>query len=231
MSMLKKVCDVVMLETSGIDRNNGVVFKDTLENLKLTRNHYSPDIEFSDCEYYHLYILSEDEIKDGDWVLEHSSNMPVKALKDWTNEDHTKNPFDRKIIATTDSSLEVLSKGINPVYEKLPRPSEEFIEDFIIRFNNWNQIEKVKVDYEIKDYTIIRTIPRDFVTNYEPKINYKDNTISTTHFKDKWNRSEVLDLFDKFISDLKSDSEFFKKYGDMPGGIPALRNKWMDEHI
>lgn len=228
MPILKKVCNVVMLETSGIDRNNGVVFKDTLENLKLTRNHYSPDIEFSDCEYYHLYILSDDEIKEGDWCIvgDHLSRYDSKI----TSDEELRAQWS-KIIATTDSSLEVVSKGINPVYEKLPRPSEEFIEDFIIRFNNWNQIEKVKVDYEIKDYTIIRTIPRDFVTNYEPKINHKDNTISTTHFKDKWNRSEVLDLFDKFISDLKSDSEFFKKYGDMPGGIPALREKWMDEHI
>lgn len=224
MPILKKVCDVVMLETSGIDRNNGVVFKDTLENLKLTRNHYSPDIEFSDCQYYHIYILSDDEIKAGDWYFNKLTNEVYQANKSRVAE--TLNLGNCKlIIATTDSSLEVVSKGINPVYEKLPRPSEEFIEDFIIRFNNWNQIEKVKVDYhDNSDYN-----PSIF-DDIRLKIN-NDNTISTTHFKDKWNRSEVLDLFDKFISDLKSDSEFFKKYGDMPGGIPALRNKWMDEHI
>lgn len=116
MPTLKKVCNVVMLETSGIDRNNGVVFKDTLENLKLTRNHYSSNVEFSDCQYYHIYILSDDEIKEGDWI--YWNNKVVKAI-DTVYTDSTK-----KIIATTDSSLEVVSKGINPVYEKLPRPSE-----------------------------------------------------------------------------------------------------------
>ena len=64
-----------------------------------------------------------------------------------------------------------------------------------------------------------------------PVTKIHDNTITISKLKDSWSREEVKDLIKKFINDSKPNSEFFKKYGDIPGGIPALREKWMDEHI
>ncbi|MEW2859388.1 hypothetical protein AB1A63_15220, partial [Lactiplantibacillus paraplantarum] len=54
----------------------------------------------------HLYILSDDEIKEGDWY-HNSIDNSIKQASDWIYVSTCK-----KIIATTDTSL-ILSCNIN----------------------------------------------------------------------------------------------------------------------
>jgi hypothetical protein len=58
----------------------------------------------------HLYILSDEEIKEGDWCLDLSTKSVERAvlyyLKSYSEDDKIK-----KIIATTNSELKVLCKG------------------------------------------------------------------------------------------------------------------------
>ena len=114
----------------------------------------------------HLYILSDDEIKEGDWYLD---NIPEyytiqQAKNDWClTKDH------KKIIATTDTSL-MYEKNlgyltINPntldeyrVLQtetiKLPQPSQQFIGKYIESYNKGEVITDVLVEYEVDKYDI-----------------------------------------------------------------------------
>ena len=116
----------------------------------------------------HLYIISDDEIKEGDWFINLFNNVIVQA-HNWIYVSTCK-----KIIATTDTSLEIVSKGINPVYEKLPQPSQQFIEKYIESYNKGEVITDVL------------------------KVNPKDNTITIKKLKDSWNRQEVFALITTF---------------------------------
>lgn len=53
----KKLCPILMIKTSGIERNRGIFFKDSLQDGKLAHNHYDPNIEFSDCQYIFNILL------------------------------------------------------------------------------------------------------------------------------------------------------------------------------
>jgi hypothetical protein len=72
----------------------------------------------------HLYFLSDDEIKEGDWKYDtfHKEISQVKSLNSISK-------YDKKIIATTDSSLLFGGpKSKEWVYLPLPQPSEGFIQ-------------------------------------------------------------------------------------------------------
>lgn len=121
--------------------------------------------------YQHLYFLSDEEIKDGDWFLTDIRNrvsdnngIPIWELKqcskvsnEWifcTDDDGLGyNPnWSKKIIATTDSSLRhfVDDSTYNikgEVYKRLPQPSPEFIQAFIEAYNSGKPITKVLVEY------------------------------------------------------------------------------------
>lgn len=120
----------------------------------------------------HLYIISDDEIKDNDWFVDKNCSLPISAGYNIGFSENKK-----KIIATTDTSLEIVSKGINPVYEKLPQPSQQFITKYIEEYNKGNIITDVLVEYEkINIGSYINVVKRNFIEVL--KVNPKDNTIN-----------------------------------------------------
>lgn len=127
----------------------------------------------------HLYFLSDEEPKGGDWVYHPIHN----TIYQWIKNAHIK--FDRidakKIIATTDTlGISNLTTG------KLPNPSKEFIEVFISEYNKGNIITEVMVEYE----TATNQVPNGKTIDWL-KVNPKDNTITIRKVKDSWSRKEV----------------------------------------
>ena len=191
-----------------------------LSNISLSNKHntlvYNNDKHdtLSMFTNQHLYIISDDEIKEGDWHLNADKNVVTnttrytlyKATKiklDFIKKLQEKNSDCKfyKIIATTDTSLEIVSKGINPVYEKLPQPSQQFIEKYIEEYNKGNIITDVLVEYETLKTTANN---KHFgeghiysITN-KLKINPKDNSIAIKKLKDSWNREEVFAVITTF---------------------------------
>ena len=125
----------------------------------------------------HLYIISEDEIKEGDWCITGLriirkcksvlySNNNFKSINGYEFEDKTKDSRSscKKIIATTDQSLLINiscnccesyqnsncnEKGDGIIcYQKLPQPSKEWIDYYISEYNKGNIITDVLVEYE-----------------------------------------------------------------------------------
>lgn len=85
----------------------------------------------------HLYILSDDEIKEGDWVI--ANGTPYQVLDILDNSYKTKLCWVsnvNKIISSTDKSL------------NLPYPSESFVNKYIEKYNKNEKIDVVMVEYD-----------------------------------------------------------------------------------
>jgi len=148
-------------------------------------------------KYQHLYFLSNNEIKEGDWVYSNCKHTSLEKdnyrVFKCTRIGNTGIVFGeigdtlvssdsinwcKKIIATTDTSLQyAVDKSPYPmeVYG-LPTPSQSFIEKYIKEYNNNTPITDVLVEYEWIDNP--EQIPG--VGDYwDLKIHPKDNTITS----------------------------------------------------
>ena len=147
--------------------------------------------------------MSDDEIKEGDWIYSRISKSVFQYFARETSKDRE---FHSKIIATTDESLKIEGKcwcmkpekgGCLECNKSLPQPSQSFIEKYVESYNKGQQIIDVLVEYEewnkaphIKDL--------ESELWYEPKINPKDNTITIKKVKDSWSREEIKQLILQF---------------------------------
>lgn len=111
-------------------------------------------------EAQHLYFLSDEEIKEGDWVIDPKLNKPVKVTSMFWVSSYTHPHYGcalKKIIATTDSELGIVkyTEGGNVINGGQPiplsRPSNSFIEKFVSEWNKGNKIDKVLVEFDKKE--------------------------------------------------------------------------------
>lgn len=222
--MLKK-CKIIMLESKD-DSPTSVPFVRMPQKNKLVI--HAAGGEFRrylslGFKPQHLYILSDEEIKDG--LILHNSNEIGKVIS--TTDNHVVALFPisgevtcqkyncKKIIATTDKSLAMLVSdpiiGKAPTY--FPEPSKSFIDVFVKEYNKGNIITEVMVEYE--DYWI--GVCHSLDVAYRPKVS-KDNTITIKKLKDSWTREEVKILFDRY-------NEFIAHHE------PEEWNKWIEENL
>lgn len=184
----------------------------------------------------HIYILSDDEIKDKDWFINND------GLWQCNNGIIPTGLNPRKIIATTDKSLTINSYDENNEFTGfiyLPQPSESFIQKYIESYNKGEIIADVLVEYE-EILKCLYEIPQSCENsecrvlnkcrnevklqnlNYILKINPKDNTITIKKVKDSWNREEVIDLLYKFGSKMEG-TEDIRPY--------THYDKWIEENL
>ena len=240
MSTFKK-CKVLLLPTN---EKASLIYGNSLLN-KLSYGELSP----SHCSHYHLYIISDDKIEEGEicWVLNTTNNSiflnnpengkiappKINILHKEYNKEHFK-----KIIATTDTSLttcQCRKVGYHKLSCKqtynLPEPSQSFIQKFIEEYNKGNVITDVMVEYETKvvGYEVGFTGDID-ISAKVVKINSKDNTITIKKLKDSWNKCEHAANLIKY----RQDYEQFKKdshFGPNQKEIEEWSNKWIEENL
>ena len=168
----------------------------------------------------HLYIISDDEIKENGTHFYNPHSGQLHKSGSHTDYKAVNNNSCKKIIATTDISLEPRNLyGNSGLFKtKLPQPSQQFIEKYIEEYNRGNIITDVLVEYqtdfksETKLYMLsIGDNPDDFEYG-EPtvKINPKDNTITIKKVKDSYTREEVEMLLDEQAS--KTTAEMLEKF-------------------
>ncbi len=156
-----------------------------------------------DTRFQELYIISDDEIKEGDWfvsnnIIYQASNFNTNKNSVWSNE-FPKGIYSviqsecKKIIATTDTSLIIKKQAFvfGEHYDEfiLPQPSQQFITKYIESYNKGEVITDVLVEYEKATYD------KWFDNGGQPvfntiKVNPKDNTITIKKLKDSWNKEE-----------------------------------------
>jgi len=217
--MLKK-CKVVMLPT---DKKSFI--HSFLYNLQLSIKELGKHL-LSSTEAYpqHLYIISDDEIKTGDWFFNGEHILQCSQVTDiiidteglWTNIKTAK-----KIIATTDSSIacvkDILSiqqrKGLTNHYptEKwiLPQPSQQFIEKYVEEYNKGNVIVDVLVEYyqESLGEVFNGHNNNNMWSDLKLKINPKDNTITIKRVKESWGKEDITSLCLKMLEIVGKDEQ------------------------
>ena len=102
MSTFKKT-KVVMLPTNEKATVGSIVTRPS-DNRMATVNVLTKD-DTQPCIHQHLYFLSDEEIKEGDWLYNGTEIWQVKSYYGFQ-------PITKKIIATTDKSLFTETKAI-----------------------------------------------------------------------------------------------------------------------
>ena len=209
-----------MLPTNQRAVNKGDLVLDSVHRLFIASNNMRPNSLISD--YYksqHLYIVSDEPIKEGDWII-YDNKVGVYKYDSIANTHdivvagvgtfpfQTKEYY-KKIIATTDKSIAIehstLSipqrKGLVNDYpvEKIiiPSPSPEFVQAYIKAYNAGTLITEVMVEYEeyaVGNYGMSDGEPD---TDIRLKID-RYNHITITHVKDSWTREELDVILNDF---------------------------------
>ena len=137
--------------------------------------------------YQHLYFLSDDGIKEGDWCYDEYNKVVFQ------NNSSGTPGASKKIIATTDR-LEISDEAFHNTFKQyLPQPSEGFILKFADSYNSGKPITEVNAEYEID--IILSSDPKFDLEPFEKlKVDPKDNTITIKKLKDTWTRDEVVTL-------------------------------------
>lgn len=233
MSQFKKA-RVIMLPTSQkINRGIWLRKKNSFDDPYLFFNMIVPPTQSNEC-YQHLYIISDEKPKAGDWYYIyikglHSNPQINQLLKsDIESGLYEKWKADcKKIIATTDTSL-IFKKGYSvsqgEYNESFPQPSKEFIKKYVDSYNKGEVITDILVEYE--NYILNQSrIGLANVTLQRLKINSKDNTITVKKLKDSWNREEVIDILHVYGLNLieQIETKSLKEQVDI--------NKWIEENL
>jgi len=210
-----KRCKLVMLPTN--EKAPLMIDKEGLHYAKNYEfNLFDHNKNFRHINKQHIYILSDEEIKEGDFFI-----YPDLGEKDiWLCKGDIPNPGAKKIIATTDTALKWHMIGF------LPQPSQSFIEKYVEEYNKSNIITEVMVEYKpIGAYANPK-----YESDYQLKVNPKDNTITITKVKDSWNKYEHIANLIKY----RNDYEIFKQnchFGPNQREIEEWSNNWIEENL
>lgn len=160
MSSLKKKATVVLLPIKTSNKfisDRKVLCFDTVRDKQL----FNP---FKN-EFYHLYIIDDSDLKEGDWYLNWETNYATDPKERWVmyncvSKPNGTNP--KKIIVTTNKYIYIdkldFTENVNfkslirnkddYFYKCLPQPSQQFIEKYIEEYNKGNIITDVMVEYK-----------------------------------------------------------------------------------
>lgn len=215
MGSIRKKCKVVMLPTKDKSQvclntyiNNTHNCSNLLFNLVPTFNY--EDAKSMGFEYQHLYITSDDEIKEGDWCWDEINDKIFQFIHFNSGVLHSNSHSQhegqcQKIIATTDKSLKAnkikdlfTQEGENKFYN-LPQLPKAFIKDYC----KVSGIDEVIVEYEPKNQLSNLTI-RNIDKYLRVKTN-STNEILLYPVKNSWNREEVEEIVDLYESIINGD--------------------------
>ena len=198
---MKKLCNVVMLPTKN---ESNVHYQRKIDKLVLWHSKVVPTNK--DCINQHFYITSDEEIKEGGWVIR-EYYPPTKGFTRTVEQfirakaDFGDSLSRKKIIATTDKSLTTLvenklwgQKGMG-TYNTLPQIPQSFIKAYVEAQGN---IKEVLVEYE-KEY--ITSSSKRLDTGYKYILKLRpDNTI-IIHQAKTYTRDEIIKLLEKYEPD------------------------------
>lgn len=232
MEQFKRAKVVLLPSEKKIEALKGYSDNSLLFNYKKEYKDIPAEVEY--VSFFHLYIISNDEIKEGDYGLDIETGWIFQCKEDHSDMDyyigmdnkiyHTNNDPHccKKIIATTDTSLKLHdNNGKNHCFGTqlsgnckhiLPQPSQQFITKYIEEYNKDKVIIDVLVEYEkVKDtWTTLDTCTLTYKEKL--KINPKDNTITIKKVKDNWNTEEMFKLMDDYQDYLFRTNEPVKTF-------------------
>lgn len=183
----------------------------------------------------HLYIISNDEIKEGDWYITLRKDYQgvlnkcvkldkvsvISQLNNSNNPNHTQYTefkFAKKIIASTDKDL-VADYDIKPI-------PKSFIQAYINAYNKGNPINEVNL--EMKDNSREEWIGDKYtgepVWIEDLQINIRNDNTIIIHQSKTYSREEVISIITKL------NEQIDKISGGLALGINSLE-KYIEENL
>ena len=163
----------------------------------------------------HLYITTDEEIKEGDWVIQQFKGEDADVCQITNGEYEIAPDIQRKIIATTDPKLFVKIEGQKNLEGSLPQIHQSFIEEYC----KAGGIDEVLIEYE--EFSL-NGGGRPNATVLEPKLN-PDNTIIIHPVEEKmYSREEVIQVI-KGFDGARFAAEHMEKGFDT--------DKWIEENL
>lgn len=191
---MEKKCKVVMIATEiSTELVKTLAPKPEWESLFID---YTKEIKSNSAhQNYHLYLTSDEEIKEGDWFITQGNQLrlrtsaiqPVKA--------------DRKIIATTDKSLiNASQQGL--MCDDMKYDSAQIPESFIEAYVHANgKIDEVMVEYAANWHKV------PMMEGESPKTK-DDNTVIITPIKFKtYTEQDMYNAYGKGFKDGRESIE------------------------
>lgn len=206
-----------------------LIFDNSLKEFRINKNKsWSASCDTNVLIPQHIYITSDEEIKEGDWYC-----SPTGIVSQHNGTEKLPDGW-KKIIATTDKSLTQFNQyvGENEGYmTSLPQPSQSFIEKYVEEYNKGNIITDIMVEYEedlIKIYDNSGGHPGGHWESNPINEGLKliinpDNTINIKPIKDSWNIKElsgILSMYKQYI---------FSKTGRETEILPT--DKWIESNL
>jgi hypothetical protein len=234
---MKKKCKMVMLSTEKASR----LYKAPWDEPPFIGYFNNPQKTIKgDTIAQHLYLISDDEIKVGDWCIESLNNTLFQVEEIEANVKVHKNAMDfrtpkittdhlvsnikeiavrredcKKVIASTDSELVIGLKGAGRVKIPslvMPTLSEDFIKAYVQANGG---IDEVNVEY---DSQYIGKYTTDGIA-WLPKLR-DDNTVIISEAKTMYSRDDMLS-FAKYVA----------KVGFGLNHVESLFDKWIEENL
>ncbi len=189
------------------NKAEGIMFFDTITVGKLITNLNTTNITWTDCKYQHLYIISDEEIKEGDWVIMNNKwivqlyeiENGYAGIRNDVGSTHISNC--KKIIATTDN---ICTNTQEEHYTRnwLPQIPESFVNVFVDSYNKNEVINKVDLETEISSEWLKENPP--FSKNHtKPYYSIKVRTDNTVIIHPSEENQLEIKLF-KVQRDLKA---------------------------
>jgi nitrous oxide reductase len=190
----------------------------------------------------HIYFtipqsdLEISKIKDGDCVVVNINGIckvtKVISLKGANStysvsiKEGYINPTNcEKIVACTDD-LEVVSKGINPVYERLPSIPKSFIKRYITEYNNGNVIKTAEIELECRwNRNVNRNIPTKSDLDDVIKLTPNNEVVVVPIVDKMYTRDEVIKILHNSLDAWVTDNTPFR---DVFG---RQLDKWIEENL
>jgi hypothetical protein len=215
---MKKLVNVVMLST---EKASPIILDVTRTNPKLFSNYNNTQSLRKYYRFQHLYLVSDDEIKEGDWMFNTHHNMISKGPGGG-------NHYDKKIIATTDQSLlytrEKDKDFRGAEYERkisLPQIPESFVKAYVEAQGN---IKEVLVEYTSSEEEANK-VGLSLNAGHRWNLKLRPNNTVIIHQAKTYTREEVIDkvlsYFDDFI-------ESWRKEGAID---PIKSYKWFEDNL
>jgi hypothetical protein len=202
---MKKTVKVVMLSTEkAIYAGNDIFWYYT--NQKVL---------YKDGFQQHLYLISDDEIKEGDWYY----SPETKQVYNQSNHE-TSLPC-RKIIATTDTSL-FYDKPFRSNYggskaTMLPQIPESFIQAYIKAYNEGKPITEVAVEVILEEY-----LQGTRQENHKILIKTRSDNTIIIHQAKMYTRDEVANLIRKM---------YYETTGKSTGHPDGACSRWIENNL
>lgn len=200
-----KRAKVIMLPTE--NKKSNIILGLRNHRLYNRINKYNDNLgNDGSVKFQEVYIISDDEIKEGDYVYDSyknsvylASKVVIHNMKSLEYEIYLK-----KIIATTDTLLKDSNLDIfafsNDERNQLPQPSQQFIEKYIESYNKNEVITNVLVEYDSYNKNMLPETGENInIMEYYPKVNPKDNTITIKKLKDSWTNEEMYSNMQQYM--------------------------------